>query len=348
MADGADEEKISRRELLTQQVEAEQEELEHGPDPELNIHPDSYERGRDEFGKFVSRETNVPSAQENIKTEQENVADPVKEPSVWERAPKSWKKEFHEIWPTIDPKGRQYIVQRENEMLARYSELGPKAKLAESIEAAAQPYMKTITGMGLDLPRAVKGLMEADNALRTLPIDQRRAYFLQIGRQYGIDLSGTQPQQGQAQPNPTDPNYIALMNELNGVRGEVMTWKQQQEAAQQAEALQHVNEFASTHEYFEELRPTITRLIETGLETTLEGAYKHALKVNDELSEQIQSARQAETERAQRETANRAAKTARAAAVSVRGSSPGARPASKAQSRREMLAEQLDSTDSRL
>jgi hypothetical protein len=340
MADGEQEEKITRRELLGQQVEAEIEEAEHGPDPELNIHPDSYERGRDEHGKFVSRETK-PAQEKTASQETTPTQEAAPEPKVWERAPKSWKKEYHEIWPTITERGRQYIVQRENEMLARYSELGPKAKLADSISQVAEPYMNTIRGLGVDLPRAVKGLMEADNALRTLPPDQKQAYFLRLGQQYGINLNGAQqPQQGQAQPM-TDPQLFALQNQLNELRGQ---WT----ATQEAEAVAHVQEFARTHEYFEELRPTITKFIEKGIETNLEDAYNHALKINDELRDQIASAQQAQEQTSQRETANRAAKAARAAAVSVRGSSPGARPASKAQDRRSMLREQLDSMDERL
>jgi hypothetical protein len=345
MADGEQEDKISRRELLSQQMDAEHEEAEHGVEPSLNNHPDSYERSRDESGKFVSRET-APAKVEKAPAEQVAAPETPQGPPVWERPPKSWKKDYHEIWPGIDERARQYVHQRENELLSRYSELGQKAKIADAINQVAEPYMNTIRGMGIDLPRAVKGLMEADNALRTLPPDQRMAYFVNLGQQYGINLNGFAPQQGQV-PQSTDPNYHALLNQFNNLRGEVVSFKQSQEAAQEAEALAQVNSFASTHEYFEELRPTITRLIETGLETTLEGAYTHALKVDDELSAQIATAQQASQQASQRDTANRAAKAAKAAAVSVRGSSPGARPASKAQSRREMLAEQLESIDSR-
>ncbi len=347
------EEKVSRKELLTQQVEAEQEELEFGPEPDLNIHPDNRERTRAPDGKFVSRETVKSDLQENVFEsggKSNNVAEPAKEPPVWERPPKSWKKEHHEAWTKADPQLRQYYVQRENELLATSAklgnELGPKAKLAESIEAVAQPYMNTIRGLGVDLPAAVKGLMQADHNLRNLPPDQKQAYFIRLGQQYGINLAGNGGQM--QQPQPSDPNYHALLNQFNSLRGEVVSFKQQQEQAQQADALAHVNQFASTHEYFEELRPTITKLIETGMASDLETAYNKALKLDDELSEQVAAAQNAETQRAQKEKADRAAKAAKAAAVSVRGTSPGSRPASKAQSRREMLAEQLDSVDSRL
>jgi len=350
LADG-EIEKIDRREILSQQFDAAEEEAVHGPSDEFPQSREPDEKPRAPDGKFVSRETNEtkPKAakQENIINAQENVADTPKEPAVWERAPKSWKKEFHEVWGTIDPKGREYIVQRENEMLGRYSELGPKAKLADSISAVAEPYMNTIRGMGIDLPTAVKGLMQADHILRTSSPEQKRAYGIQLLRQYGIDL-GSQPVAGQQATPAADPAYYALQNELLQLKGNLTNFQQQQEQAQQAEALNHVNQFASTHEYFEELRPTITKLIETGLETDLEAAYNHALKVNDELSGQIQQSQQAQAEAARRETANRAAKAAKAAAVSVRGSSPSARPASKAQSRREMLLEQFDGVDSRL
>ena len=344
MADG-EEEKVSRRELLSQQVEAEQEEIEHGVEPALNIHPDSYERGRDETGKFVSRETSPK--QESASPQQQGAPpEQPQAPPVWERPPKSWKKDYHELWPTIDERGRQYIHQRENELLGHYASLGQKAKQADAINSIAEPYMNTVRGLGIDLPTAVKGLMEADNALRTLPPEQRRAYFFQLGQQYGINLNGGSAQQGQI-PQPSDPNFHALLNQFNNLKGEVVSFRESQQQAQEAQALAEVNQFALSHEYFEELRPTITRLIETGLETTLEGAYTHALKTDDELSAQIAAARQATEQSDRRETANRAAKAAKAAAVSVRGSSPGARPASKAQSRREMLAEQLEGIDSR-
>ena len=350
MADGQDDKLPNRRELLSEQFDAEQEELEFGAEPDLNIHPGNAERARGEDGKFVSKpdkpeKPEITPAARPVPSQPEQKA----EPPVWERPPKSWKKDYHEVWGTIDPKGREYIVQRENEMLGRYSELGselgPKAKLAETIETVAQPYMNTIRGMGLDLPRTVKGLLEADNALRTLPADQRRAYFLQVGRTYGIDLGGAP---GQAQPAAAslDPNNLA--HQMLTLKGELASFKQSQEQAQQASYLAEINSFAQNAEYFEELRPTMIQLLNAGLATDLASAYKTALKMNDELSEQVASEKNAEAQQAQRETANRAAKAAKAAAVSVRGTSPGARPASKAQDRRSMLREQFDSMDERL
>jgi len=347
LADGEDDKLPNRRELLSQQMDAEQEELEFGPEPDLNIHPGNAERARGEDGKFVAKSDKPEKAEAAPKVAQAPAAEATpKEPAVWERPPKSWKKDYHEVWGTIDPKGREYIVQRENELLGRYSELGPKAKLADTISEVAQPYMNTIRGMGIDITRAVKGLLEADNALRTLPPDQRRAYFLQVGRTYGIDLGGA-PAQGQ-QAAPVDQNSYAINNQINNLRGELIAFKEAQEQAQQASYLAEINSFSQTVEHFEDLRPTMIQLLNAGLATDLKSAYDKALRMNDELFEQAAAAKDAEAQQAQRETANRAAKAAKAAAVSVRGSSPGARPASKAQSRREMLLEQFDGVDSRL
>ena len=188
MADGEDD-KINRRELLSQQLDAEAEEAEHGPAPDLNIHPDSYERGRDESGKFVSRETSSKATPAESRQDTTLVVDAApKEPAVWERPPKSWKKDFHEVWGTIRSQGPRIYRPARKRDVGPIQRTWPKAKLADSITAVAEPYMNTIRGLGVDLPTAVKGLMQADHVLRTSAPEQKRAYLVQLARNYGIDL----------------------------------------------------------------------------------------------------------------------------------------------------------------
>jgi len=81
---------------------------------------------------------------------------------------------------------------------------------------------------------------------------------------------------------------------------------------------------------------------------TLEEAYEKAIRLDDNLYQQVQQGRQAQVETQQKVAANQAAKKARAAAVSVRSAAPGATTATKAQDRRSMLAEQFDNVADRL
>jgi hypothetical protein len=153
---------------------------------------------------------------------------------------------------------------------------------------------------------------------------------------------------GELQQQPFDPNISALQQELNRVRGEVMSWKEQQEQVQNQSLLGEINSFAMKAEHFEEARPTMISLLQSGVAATLEEAYEKAIRLDDNLYQQVQQSRQAQAETQQKVVANQAAKKARAAAVSVRSAAPGATTATKAQDRRSMLAEQFDSVADRL
>ncbi len=126
-----------------------------------------------------------------------------------------------------------------------------------------------------------------------------------------------------------------------------MTWKQQQEAAQNQALLSEINSFAEKAEFFEDARPTMIQLLNSGMAQNLEDAYNKAVRLDETLSSKLQQSLQAKTEAAKRESANKAAKAARAAAVSVRSSTPGVNTATKAQDRRSLLAEQIESLNER-
>lgn len=287
------------------------------------------------------------SAPEPAKTEApvEAAAEaPAEEEPVWSRPPSSWKSEYKEKWSTADPDFRKYVWQREDEMRAGVQPLLSKAEYAEKMQKAVEPYMTTIQGLGIDAAAAVQALMQTDHNLRTLPQQQKVAYLAQLAAQYGINLGEADPAlQGEA----VNPTIYALQNELNNVRGEVVGWKQQQEAAQNQILEAEISAFAKKAEHFEEVRPTMIQLLNSGVASNLEDAYEKATRLNDTIFDRIAQGRQAQAEAAKREAADKAAKAAKAAAVSVRSSTPGVRTPTKAQDRRSMLLEQLDNINER-
>lgn len=313
---------VDRKELLAQQFE--EVESNNQPEPKAS----------------QTRTEADNSAASNGEEAEEQAEEP-----VWKRPPSSWKRDYHEVWQTADPRLQEYAYKREEEMRAGIEPLRSKAQFADQVNEAIEPYMNTIQGLGIDAPRAIKALMEADHALRYSPPDQKRVYLANLARQYGIDLGdiGVASQGG-----PVDPNYYALQNELNSVRGEILTFKQQQEQAESQALLGEINNFATKAEYFEEARPTMIQLLQSGVASTLEEAYEKAIRLNDDLFQQTQQRSQAEAEATKRESANRAAKAAKAAAVSVKSSTPGNRSTTtKAQDRRSMLLEQFDNVSER-
>ena len=292
--------------------------------------------GRDEQGRFASRTA------ERAEPAQEA------EPPVWRRPPASWRKDFHDVWQKADPKMQEYAWQREEQMRAGVEPLLAKAQFADTMQEAIEPYLPTIQGMGLTPEKAVSALMQADYTLRTAPAQQKMQLFAQLAQSYGINLGamGANPQA--APQNSVDPLVWQLQNELNNVRGEVMGWKQQQEMQQNQQLLGEINQFSLKADHFEEVRPTMIQLLQSGMAETLEQAYDKAIRLNPDLFEQVSKAQQAEQAAKQAKEYNRAAKAARAAAVSVRSATPSANTAPKAANRRALLEEAFSETETRL
>jgi hypothetical protein len=316
-------EAADRKELLAQQFEA----AERGDD----VAP----LGRDDKGRFAAKSQPAPEPQE-----------PAEEP-VWSKPPASWKKDYHDVWMTADPKMREYAWQREEQMRKGVEPLLSKAQFADAMNQALEPYLPTIQGLGLKPEQAVAALAQADYTLRTAPPDQRYQYLVNLAAQYGINLNAT-GQTGQQPQTTVDPLVWQLQNELNNVRGEVMGWKQQQEMVENQTLLSEINSFAEKADYFEEARPKMISLLQTGEAQTLEDAYDQAIWSNKELRQKMLESQQASQAAKVVAEKNRAAKAARAAAVSVRGSTPGTNTAPKAHSRRAMLEEAFDESSSRL
>ena len=311
-------ETLDRKELLAQQFE----------EAETNA-----PAGRDESGRFAK--TTVQ--------EEAPAPEPVEEP-VWKRPPLSWKKDYHEVWQKADPRLQEYAFQREEQMRRGVEPLLQAKQFADAVQEAISPYMTTLNGLGMKPEQAISALMKADHTLRTSDPQTRLNYFMQLAGEYGVNLQGMPQGQQQA----VDPTIFALKNELASVRGEVTTWKQQQEAAEQAVLSNEIEGFAQKAEFFEEARPEMIKLLQSGVAETLEDAYDRAVYGNRELREKVLSAQQAEQNAKMAAEKNRAAKAARAAAVSVRSATPGANTAPKAQSRRALIEEAFEETTARL
>jgi len=317
-----------RREILSQQFD----EVAAAAVPLIDPVAEKPVVSRDATGKFAAQAA-PPAAPE-----------PGAEPPAWHRPPQSWKKEKHGLWDTAAPELREYAFQREEEMRNGVLPLQEKARFADSMQAAVEPYLPTIRGLGVDAPTAVKALLEADRMLRSSAPQEKLAYLRQLAHNYGIDLSGASET---PENNPqVDARYSDLANQVNQIRGQ---WQAERDAAAAAEdrALQaDISKFSSTHEHFETLKPEMIRLLNGGSADSLAQAYKKAMRLDDGLFESSQKSLQDAADK--RAAADRAAKSARAAAVSVRGSTPGAKQATKATDRRSILDEGFSGLSERL
>jgi hypothetical protein len=293
---------------------------------------------RDPKGRFTAQKAEQPAEEPQVG----------EEPPIWRRPPASWKKDYHEVWQKADPKMQEYAWQREEQMRAGVEPLLSKAQFADAMQEAISPYMTTIQGLGLSPDKAVSALMEADHKLRNSDPQTKLQYFQQLAQSYGINLGAMQGQPGQMPQQTVDPTVYALQNELNKVRGEVMGWKQQQEMMENQNLLNEINQFSLKAEHFEDVRPTMIQLLQSGVAQTLDDAYEKAIRLDPNLFEQMNKAQQAEVAAKQAKEQNRAAKAARAAAVSVRSATPGVNTAPKSSDRRALLEEALSEIEARM
>ena len=317
----------ARRDMLVSQLEA--AEPTAAPDPE----PEAPAKPRAPDGKFVAADAAAP-----------DVSHETSEPPVWSRPPASWKAEKHAVWANLPPEAQEYAWQREEQMRAGIEPMRSKAEFADRMQQAIAPYEQIIRGLGVEPVQAVQALMQADHTLRTAPYEQKRAYLAQLAAGYGIDLSGMDQYGGN---QPVDPMVFTLQNELANIRGEVLGWKQQQEQAQSAVLASEIDSFAAKAEFFEDAKPAMIQLLQSGLATTLDDAYDKATRLDPDLFARIQGGAQAKADAERKIAADKAAKSAKAAAVSVRSSTPGAPTPTNAQDRRSMLLEQFDGLSER-
>jgi len=326
-----------RRDMLAEQLDAIEtpEAVESSPDP---VEAKS-DRARDEAGKFVAK---APEASNEAAAAPVEPAAPVEEP-VWKRPPNSWKRDYHDVWASADPRLQEYAYQREEQMRAGVEPLKTKAEVADRFNQTIEPYMNTIRGMNIDPMQAVAGLMNTDHTLRNGSQEQKQQEFLKLAHYYGIDLNGAAVQQ---QPVAA-PEYYAVQNEITQLRGQLNSFQQAQQAAEENQILAEINKFAPNKEFFEDARPLMVDLLQKGLAVDLEDAYEKAVRLDDTLFNTVQSRRQAQTTSAKVAVADKAAKAAKAAAVSVKSSTPGAATTTKAQDRRSRLAEQFEGLDER-
>lgn len=204
------------------------------------------------------------------KIDDKEPADPV----TVREAPKSWAKEQHDRWAKLDPVTQDYIEHREKQMLDGLTQYGDDAKFGKPIREVVSPYMPMITARGLDAPRAIQALLNAQHQLDSNP----KAGLMSIAKSYGINLSELAQEIGVQ--STLDPTVKALQEEVAQLRSGFTARQQTEYNQNKAKTADEVNKFAADpkHIYFDECSEDIIAYINAG--HTLEAAYDKAVYAN--------------------------------------------------------------------
>lgn len=272
------------------------------------------QRERDEAGRFAKKQEEPP-AQELPVVPEEPPAPVVPEPPKHNPF-SAWKKEAQEKLSTLDPEVQQMIVEREGQFHKGIEQYKEEANFARTIKKAVAPHAEYMQQLGVTPDFALSHLVGVERQLRTGSAEQKAAMFQQMALDYGVDL-------GQIAQMPFNPNMFRLQQQVNSLQAQLQTPQASQQTAEDGEISSTIDEFARTHEHFEELRGDMALLLQEGKAADLDDAYVKAIRLNDGLFEKHQAQQLEESRRQEALKANQAAKAAKAAAVSVKGAPTG-------------------------
>jgi len=282
-------------------------------------------RSRDEQGKFKAKEEEAP--------EQTQQVAPTEQPAEHEEVP-GWmqmglRKAEAEAVAKAPKEAQQAFERRMREsqegLKRMHEQLGPKAQVAEQFEQAIAPFKQTMAQLGVEPHVAIQNVLAAEHGLRYGNDQQRATHALQLMNSYGINLntlfaiaSGNHPP---AQQQVAIPQAQQQQDFSSAVDEAVESRFLQREIAQ----------FKSQpgREHFEELRPLMASLLNSGAADGLDDAYDQALRAHP-IHGQTWLAKQLADQEAQRkaEATKKAQEARRAAAPNVarRGTLPAAKP----------------------
>lgn len=265
------------------------------------------ERARDEAGRFTKAERDAQAA-----------AAPVEPAKTRPPRPSSWKKDFEGKWNEIydsDPNFAQYLLDREGQFAQGVSTYKAEADRARAFQAIMEPHAPRFQQYGADPQEYIGRLLKMDEILATGSLEQKQAVLLSIARAVG--LTDEPAPQGQASYVPPE-----LMNTVSTLRSELDAIKQANERAEQTRLASEVDSFAADHPYLDDLAEPMAQLLEAGFATSMEDAYRKALRLDDEIFQKYQAEQQQGSEAERQRKAKEAAARARSAAVSPRSSTP--------------------------
>lgn len=306
--------------------------------------PEVDTRSRDEQGRFAPKQETTLKVDEQepqeIAPAEPQEIQPVEVKTI--PRPSSWKKDFEEDWGKLDPRMQDYINKREQDYAKGVSTYKNQYDTAQPIyEAMAQHVLPELQQHGILPQQWIADVAQAHKALANGNPQEKLNMLVGLARNYGVDLSALTGM-------PPDQNYNALSQELSQLRNQWNSFQASKQQQEQMELNNEIQSFASDPEYphFETVRDTMAGLLQAGQANSLKEAYGKAIRLHDDLWNEMQ-AQQAQSQ-AQAQTTERQQKAsqARAKAVSPKSANPtgNATGGTGKKSIRDVLAEQVEST----
>jgi hypothetical protein len=271
---------------------------------------------RDDKGRFKPKQAEPkeekPDVAQEAPKEASEERQEVKEP---ERNPfAAWKKPAQEALRALPPETQQYIVEREQQFHKGIQQYKEDAQRGRSLGNAVAPHLEYLQQLQVSPEDAISKLISVEKTLRTSDPQTKAREFVRLAHDYGIDLNSLTSV-------PFDPYHHQLEQRLAQQQAALEQITQSRQMAEEAHLGQTIEQFAQTHEHFDDVRETMADLLDKGFASDLNDAYAKAVRLNDDVFSRVSQQPTQQVNPVQR--ANEAAKAAKASAVSVKGSPTG-------------------------
>jgi len=275
-------------------------------------------RELDKLDEAEKAEQNEPARAEPQAEKPEKAQESEDKPEIEDKPQRNpfaaWKKPAQEALSQLPPETQQYIVEREQQFHKGIQQYKEDAQKGRSLGNALAPHMEYLNQLQVAPEVAINKLIETERKLRTSDPQTKAKEFVRLAHDYGIDINSLTSV-------PFDPYHHNLEQQLAQQQQQLAQLSQSRQMAEEAQLGQTIEQFAQSHEHFDEVRETMADLLDKGFATDLNDAYAKAVRLNDDLLSRVSSQPTQQTNPIQR--ANDAAKAAKASAVSVKGSPTG-------------------------
>ena len=229
------------------------------------------EDGRDEKGRFASKEPKEPEA---VAPEAEEAPAPEEKKQDYARAPHGWSVAAKAAYAELPETVKEAIAKREEEVsqgFARYGGLKQYAEIAErngtTLAQAVNDYAKIEDGLRRDF---VSGIDAINARFGINPVKFIQAY----AARHGVDFTGQQTAQAGYQPPHVDPD--AIIQRATAALEEKFAVRESQSAIEQFK-----ND--PQNQYFENVREDMAILLQSGKAKNLQEAYDRACWMHPEI-----------------------------------------------------------------
>ena len=246
-------------------------------------------------------------------------AGPAAKPQAGEGPPVGLSPSAREAWKDTPKAMQAEIAKREADFAKGIQQYAENAKRAEGMDRVLQPYQQYLAMNG-GPGQTISTLLQTGAGLQMGTPVQKAQLVAGLIQQFGVDINtldnllvGKTPKE-----KPQDAVQRAVQQAIQPYQQQMEQFKAMQAQAAQAQqgaVTQEVNDFASTHEFYRDVRGDMADLLDMaanrGQQMTMEQAYNKACALHPEISNVLASRQKAPSN------------TQRAAASSISGGPGG-------------------------